>query len=56
MYVKSGLNLLKYAVGIDPFRLYSRHSKTLKKANFKKHGLSLAPSTFAYKQGFLSMK
>ena len=48
--------LLEYAVGIDPFCLYSRHSKILEKADFSKHALSLALPTFAYKQSLFRMK
>ena len=47
--------LKKYAVDIDPFHFYGRHSKTLEKANFKKHALSLAPSVYSFKQSFLSI-
>ena len=46
-------SFLKYS---HPFRLYGHRSKTLEKANFKKHGLSLVPLTIVYKQSFLSYK
>ena len=47
--------LWEYAVGVDPFLLYGRHSKILEKADFNKHALSLALQTFAYKQSLFSM-
>ena len=49
------VGLKKYAVGIDPLRLCSRHSKILEKADFKKHAASLASSVYSFKQSFLSI-
>ena len=51
---RGSLKMCNYIVSINPFCLYSCHSKILKKANFKfkKHAFSLAPSVYSFKQSF----